>query len=486
MTRQSAGRASARLRGGSQTRAKGGLKPALLAAWEHTLRRHGARRAIVEAATGRTGTFRAIDEGAAAWLRAQQVDPAALAGRAVVLALPNGMQWLEIFVALMRARAVVVPLDAAEPVAAQRRIAATLRAGFWWDGRQLVALPNPRRFRDPSTCLIKLTSGTTGEPRPLVFTEAQMVADARQVCATMGITSRDLNYALIPFGHSYGLGNLTIPLLALGVPLVCGAAALPQAIAEDCERWQPTVLPSVPVVFRALVASGIAPSALRSLRRAISAGAPLPPEVARAFAERFGRRIHAFYGSSETGGIAYDRSGAETRRGGVGRPLQGVTIAPRRGQRIQISSAAVFTLGNARRRGRHGAWVPADLVAFDARGNLTLLGRRGSIVKLAGRRVNLGEVAARLRRVAGVRDVWVGVSTGTEPVLGAALATERGALDIRTELLADTAAWKIPKKWAVLREFPVTARGKLDARALQRAVFGGSVADEATRRLDRE
>jgi hypothetical protein len=52
-----------------------------------------------------------------------------------------------------------------------------------------------------------------------------MLTDAHQVTATMGIGPRDLNHALIPLGHSYGLGNLTIPLLAQGVPLVCGCSA---------------------------------------------------------------------------------------------------------------------------------------------------------------------------------------------------------------------------------------------------------------------
>jgi acyl-coenzyme A synthetase/AMP-(fatty) acid ligase len=109
---------------------------------------------------------------------------------------------------------------------------------------------------------------------------------------------------------------------------------------------------------------------------------------------------------------------------------------------------------------------------MDARGNLTLLGRRGLIVKIAGRRVNLAEVAARLRRATGVRDVWVGVNGGAEPVLGAALATARPVSEIRAELLADTAPWKIPKRWHACAELPLTARGKMDSRALQGRVFG--------------
>lgn len=442
---------------------------ALLEAWKRTAKRRGADRAVVQASDDRSATFAGLDAGADAWLAKHAPDAGALAERAVVFALPNGIGWLEMFLGLLKAGAVVVPLDSAEPATAQRRIAESLRAGFWWDGAALVPLSKARRYRDPSTCLIKLTSGSTGAPRPLVFTAEQMLADGRQVAATMGIGSRDLNYALIPFGHSYGLGNLTIPLLAQGVPLVCGSAPLPHAIAADFARWKPTVFPSVPAVWRALASSDVK---LDSLRLGISAGAPLPPEVAKDFAARFGCKLHSFYGSSETGGIAYDARGDATLQGGVGKAMRGVKLMLQRGSRLEVSSAAVVTLGNPRQRGKLGAWLMADRVTVDARGHLTLLGRRGATVKLAGRRVNLGEITARLRKLGGVRDVWVSVSAGSEPVLGAVLATDRPVAELRTELLADTAAWKVPKKLATLAALPITERGKTDAAALRKLVFG--------------
>jgi acyl-coenzyme A synthetase/AMP-(fatty) acid ligase len=367
---------------------------------------------------------------------------------------------------------VAVPLDAAEPAAAWRRAAERLRAGYWWDGEKLVGLGGARRYRDPSACLIKLTSGSTGEPRPLVFGGAQMLADARQVTRSMGIGPADRNYALIPFGHSYGLGNLSLPLLAHGVPVVCGTSPLPHAIADDFARWRPTVLPGVPAVFRALVAAAVAPAALASLRLAISAGAPLAVEVARDFVARFGRRLHGFYGSSETGGIAFDRAGHATLRGGVGTAMHGVEIVPLRAGRIRVGSAAVLTHGNPRRKRGLGWWVPPDRIAIDSRGRITVLGRRGATVKIAGRRINLGEVAARLRRLAGVGEVWVGVSAGSEPVLGAAVESARPAIDLRADLQADTAAWRIPKKWAVMPALPLSGRGKPDGRELRRQVFG--------------
>ncbi len=443
----------------------------LVQAWSRTLRRCGDARAIVEAATGASATFRELDVRAGAWLVQHAPDATLVRGRAVVFAAPNGIDWLAMFVAFARAGAVIVPLDAAEPPAQQRRSAEALRAGFWWDGGKLVALNNARRFRDPAICVIKLTSGTTGAPRPLVFTDAQMLADGRQVSGSMGVHAGDLNYAVIPFGHAYGLGSLVVPLIARGIPLVSATAPLPQAIAHDFTRWRPTVWPGVPAVFRALAAADVPANAFDSLRLAISAGAPLPPDVAREFFARYRRKVQGFYGSSETGGIAFDRSGAATLAGGVGRPLRGVRVTLLRNGQLRVCSAAVFTHGNRRRAGAHGCWVPPDLAKLDARGQITLLGRRGSMVKIGGRRLNLGEVTARLRALAGVKEAWVGVDGGHEPVLGAAVVSARPAGELRAALLADTAPWKVPKRWAVLPEFPLTARGKVDTRALQAAVF---------------
>jgi acyl-CoA synthetase (AMP-forming)/AMP-acid ligase II len=231
------------------------MSRALLQAWARTIRRRGGDIAVVQARDGATATFRELDARASAWCSRHVPDPRLFAGRPVVFAAPNGIGWLEIFLGLLKAGAVAVPLDPGEPAGAQRQVAAALRAAACWSGAALEPIGRSRRFRDADVCLIKLTSGTTGRPRPLVFTAAQMLADGLQVTSTMGIRARDLNYALIPLGHSYSLGNLTVPLFDQGVPLVCGSSPLPQAISADFARWRPTVFP-----MSASIAPPIVPS----------------------------------------------------------------------------------------------------------------------------------------------------------------------------------------------------------------------------------
>ncbi len=450
------------------------MRLTLLDCWQDTVRRHGANVALIEAATGQYHTFAQLDARSDAWLRAHRTALAGIAGKSVVFSAPNGARWFDLMLGLIKSQAVAVPMDAAEPAASQRRLAEAIRAGAIWDQDRFVPVATggrpARRRWGASHCLIKLTSGSTGTPRPLPFTHTQLIADATQVMSTMNITPSDLNYALIPLGHSYGLGNVTLPLLIAGVPTVCGISPLPHAIEADVAKWKPTVFPGVPAILRALAATdGLR---LESLRRIISAGAPLPVETADAFLRRFGRHVHSFYGSSETGGISFDRDGRATLAGSVGTPLDGVTLKLLRGNRLQVSSAAVITANNRRRHENHGAWLMGDRVSIDPANLLTLHGRLGTTVKIAGRRVELAEVAAAIRRLAGVDDVWVGASEGTEPVIGAAVATLRTATDLRHALAGEMPGWKVPKRWLVLPALPQTERGKTDTRALSATVFG--------------
>lgn len=446
----------------------------LFTTWEKTARRHAARTALVEVAAGTRVTFAELAARARAW--AERHASPALRRRAVLFSVPNGVTWLEVFLGLLQADAIVVPLDPGEPPESLAAIARALRAAAWWDGTRLRPVEGSAKvFRAPAT-LIKLTSGSTGAPRPLVFTAAQMLADGRQVMRGMGIRARDTNYALIPFGHSYGLGNLVLPLLAAGVPAVVGSAPFPHAIADDFARWRPTVFPGVPTLWRILSASD---ARLAGLRLAISAGGPLPPEVAAAFQRQHGVALHGFYGSSETGGVSYDQTGRDTLAGGVGRPLPGVDATLLPGRQLRVSSAAVMTLGNRRRSRSLGAWVMPDLVEIDGRGSLRVVGRRGDFVKVAGRRVSLGDVASRLRALADVTEVWVGVGEGAEPALGAAVVTQLTPAELRARAQASLPAWKIPKLLACFATFPLTARGKTDTAALRQAVFARGAAGDS-------
>jgi acyl-CoA synthetase (AMP-forming)/AMP-acid ligase II len=394
---------------------------ALWQTWRRTARRLPDRVMVTEADTGRAVV--AAELTAAAERRA-----AALPGGVVAFTLPNSAAWLAEFLAIQRRGAIALPLE---------------------PGQQ-----PPRCAARRGVCLIKTTSGTTGVARPIYCTAANLLADARQVCATMGITAADVNLALIPFGHSYGLGNLVLPMLQQGTPVVCAAAFVPRQIPDWIERHRVTVFPTVPAVLRALVQLP-GRAAMPSLRLVISAGAPLTPELARQFHEKFGVRVHNFYGASETGGICYDRDGSGR---GVGHPLRGVRVTIRRDGRIVVASRAVTGSGRL---------VLADWGEWGSDGELILTGRVGAVANIGGRKVAAAVVETAVRGLPGVTEAWVTV--GRDPrgndLLAAAVETGRPRAALERALAQRLPLWQLPKRWLIAERLPRTARGKLDTAA---------------------
>jgi long-chain acyl-CoA synthetase len=440
------------------------MSATLLEAWARTVRGAADAVALIDAATGRRWTRGEVEAEAVAW-HAQH--GAAASAQTVAFADANGVGWLRVFIGLLKCGAVAVPLDPGEPAEAQRATAKNIGASYLWSGGQLEGVAPRARAAREHWCLVKLTSGSTGVPRALRFTDGQMLADGRQVSAGMDIRADDLNLGLIPWGHSYGLGNLIMPLLMQGTAILFGAAPLPHAIATTIAEWRPAVFPAVPALLRALAESSVEAGALASLRTVISAGAPLAPEVARAFQAKFGRGVHNFYGSSETGGITYDPSGECAAEGrSVGLPLPGVKLRFGPGKRFWVESAAVTGRGTFR---------PADRGELNARGELVLLGRAGRMLKIAGRRLDPAEVERALLALPGVTDAFVGAHGDRADALAAAVVSRDSAATLRELLRTRIASWKIPKKILVLPEFPRTARGKADVRRLRALLHGQSI-----------
>jgi acyl-coenzyme A synthetase/AMP-(fatty) acid ligase len=437
------------------------MSDTLLSAWHQTVAAAPSAVALIDDAGGHRWTRADIDRESIDWHRVHGSDTR---GQTIAFAEPNGAGWLRVFLGLLRGGAVALPLDPGEPVPARRATALSAGATFLSTAGQLESLrPRHRPARDGRR-LVKLTSGSTGTPRALRFTDAQLLADGRQICAAMKIAPTDLNLGLIPWGHSYGLGNLVLPLLLQGTAVVCNAPPLPHAIAACVARHRVTVFPAVPALLRALADSTIPTAQLASLRTVISAGAPLAPQVAQAFHAHFGRKVHSFYGSSETGGISYDAGGEAALTGrSVGRPLPGVRLQFARARRFAVRGPAVFTIGN-RRRGTH---LMPDLGELNEAGELVLLGRTGRFVKIAGRRVNLAEVESVLKQLPGVRDAFVGPHPERAEALAAVVATDDPSADLRAALRDRLAAWKLPRRIVALPTFPLTARGKTDTHRLR-------------------
>src|SRR5204863_6188690 len=125
-------------------------------------------------------------------------------GPYVPICQPNSALWLAAFLAIQKIGAAAVPLDVSLPQEAQRETIRRLGT----------------RSKSP-VCCVKLTSVTTGDLKRIFCSAANLRADGQHIIRTMGIRSADRNLAIIPLGHSYGLGNLVMPLLLQGTTVVC-------------------------------------------------------------------------------------------------------------------------------------------------------------------------------------------------------------------------------------------------------------------------
>jgi long-chain acyl-CoA synthetase len=409
-------------------------------------------------------------------------------GEVIAIQVGNQAAWPALLLAGLRRRLVVLPLERTmanrERDAVLRICCAAAILGTAGDANTIserIALrslshesidwgPNP-----PS--LLKLTSGTTAAPRAIRFRSEQLLADCTQVCETMGITEHDLNFGVIPLSHSYGFSNLVTPLLARGVPMVLSRDRMPRAVLDDLARTNATVFPGMPVFYQAFSEMEEVP-ALSMLRLCISAGAPLPLEAARKFRGKFKQPIHSFYGSSECGGICYDRAAPLLEQSFVGQPMRGLNLellepdAP--ASRVRVQSAAAgdgyFPEPDEEKLGQ-GKFIPDDLLSVSGDG-LRIVGRISDVINVAGKKVNPAEVEAELLRFAGVRAAVVFGRESVlrnEEVIACIVADARvRESDLLEHCRARLSGWQVPKRIFFVNEIPVNERGKVNRRELAR------------------
>ncbi len=327
--------------------------------------------------------------------------------------------------------------------------------------------------------MVKLTSGSTGAPRGIAAPSEALLADDDALTLTMGLSADDRLLTTIPLSHSYGLASLALPALVRGTLLVIPEAASVYDPFVTAARLGATVFPTVPAYLDALARMSDPPPRPESLRKVITAGAPLSAATSARFREIFGLPVHVFYGSSECGGICYDREGGAAERGTVGAPVEGVRITlepmddgPCGGGRVVVESPAVSAgyLPEPDERLADGRFRAGDLAVWQE-GELALRGRVDDLVNIKGKKVNPREVEAILAGLPGVDEsVVLGVPVeGRGEILRAVVACRAGNLTT-SEVVAwcrgHLSAHKVPRSVILLEALPRNARGKLDRAAL--------------------
>lgn len=411
-----------------------------------------------------------------------------------VLAAPTGPGFLSSWVALLRAGTAPVLADPGTPIDEQRRIASRLGASFivrcrhaWptgiddWSIEDLGPDAVPGYPVPPSVAAIKLTSGSSGEPRGIAATGENLLVDDEQLRRTMGIGESSRLMAAIPLSHSYGLSSLAVPALTRGIVLVIPDETGPSPGLASAAACGATFFPTVPAVIGALLRIEPAPPWPATLRLVVTAGAPIAPESAARFRETFGLPVRVFYGASEVGGICFDREGGAAERGTVGTPVEGVRVtlerevergdAPDEGTVVVLSrAAAAGYLPDPNEKLAGGTFRGGDVGAWRA-GELALRGRE-DFINVKGKKVYPREVEGILAGFPGVDEVVVlGVRlNGTDgETVRAVIAGDPEKVTpaaVLEHCRGRLAPHKIPRSVVVRREIPRTERGKIDRSAL--------------------
>ena len=418
-------------------------------------------------------------------------------GAVVVGLVGNRPAFFPLVAACMSARTALVPLGettdeeaAAVIVASHARVVVTDRALALpaaeevpiGDGIRLITLAGGQRPTSYGEAVVlKLTSGSTDVPKAAVAGIEHLVHDGDHVIEAMAIGPADVNFACIPLSHSYALGNVVMPLLLQGTAVALRQSFNPSQCLGDIASTGATVLPGVPFMFDRIHALSVErlPPQLRLL---ITAGARIDPATVRWFRRSLGRKVHSFYGSSETGGIAYDDSDEVADPLHVGRQMPETLVSIREPDRagtgrVFVRGTAVATAYADDREEEpesgflDGGFVTGDLGYVDAEGRLVLTGRVSTLVNVAGLKVDPAEVERVLIELPGVAAVRVlGASCdrrGQQLVAFVVSDRPMTSLDLRRRCARTLSPHKIPRQFIFLDQFPVDARGKMDRRALE-------------------
>jgi acyl-CoA synthetase (AMP-forming)/AMP-acid ligase II len=212
------------------------------------------------------------------------------------------------------------------PDSVRHRVAVAGSIGGALDFEALVAEgpedPNGVAVGMDDLCLLPHTSGTTGSPKGVMLTHANLTWNVINFLTCADFRSNDVTVAIAPFFRVGGTGINVLPVLFLGGTVVVPSDLSPAGILQVMERHQVTVGFGNPDLLDALARSELWPQVdLSSVRFVVTGGAPVPERLIRAWLDR-GVLLLQGYGLSEAAPMALllDPDSALTKMGSAGRP----------------------------------------------------------------------------------------------------------------------------------------------------------------------
>jgi fatty-acyl-CoA synthase len=472
--------------------------------------------AMEDVATGRTLTYAELDRRAAqaaALLLARGVRE----GDRVAILCRNRIAFFELLFACAKIGAILVPLNWRMPPAEAGALIADSRPillvhggedeaaaaalalpsiGLDADYEGLVAAAEPAagcRAVWPADGIWYLlyTSGTTGKPKGVIYTFRMALANYVNIGAAIDIRSSDTTANFLPLFHTAGINLHTLPTLIDGGRVLVSGGFEADVILRLLEARRIDTFFAVPTVYEALFDHPrFAGAPLDHVRHWGCGGAPFPDGLVER-SRRLGIRICAGMGMTETGPTALLASPQEAwnRPGSVGKPqllvsaravdgdgrdvpdgqvgellFAGPAVTPGYWNDPQASAAA-FT--------RDGWLRTGDLARRDGEGFWYIVGRRKEMFISGGENVYPAEVEKVLADHPGVSEAAVVAAPHPQwGEVGRAFIRSVSGLPCprQSELEAfcrtRLAAYKVPKSFEFVPDFPRTAAGKVQKHLL--------------------
>lgn len=265
------------------------------------------------------------------------------------------------------------------------------------------------------------TSGSTGSPKLVRLTAANLQANAESIAEYLGLSETERPVTNLPFYYSYGLSILNSHLQAGAALLLTEDSIISPAFWKLCDTCGATSLAGVPYTYDMLEAVGFRKRAMPALRYMTQAGGHMSAEMVHtyaAWAQERGIRFFVMYGQTEATArmsylppqLALEHSGSI----GVAIPggrfsildAQGGTVTEPGLEGELVYEGPNVSMGYAQSRAElangdenHGALHTGDVAKFDTDGLFYITGRLKRFLKIAGNRFSLDELDAHFKRM---------------------------------------------------------------------------------------
>ncbi|AVP70636.1 long-chain fatty acid--CoA ligase [Prescottella equi] len=351
------------------------------------------------------------------------------------------------------------------------------------------------------------TSGTTGDPKGVVYSHRSIYLHSMQVCMSDGpnLAQGDRALAVVPQFHAMSWG-LPYAAFMIGASLIMPDRFLqPGPLAELIAAERPTFAAAVPTIWQGLhLHLEHHPQDISSMREVLIGGAAVPPSLMHAFENDHQVSVLHAWGMTETspvGSVARPPAEATGEERWKYRYTQGRFPASVEARLIDDDGNRVphdgTSIGELEVRGpwitasyygveapdkfRDGWLRTGDVGSITPDGYLTLSDRTKDIIKSGGEWISsvdlenavMGHPAVAEAAVIGIPDEkW-----DERPLVAVVLREGSGAtLDELRDFLADKVAkWQLPENWAQIQEVPKTSVGKFDKKRLRADFHDGSL-----------